>query len=204
MRRFAGVVALLFVTGFVLWSWAGNLEPPGPPGPTMVTLEEIFAKLDEPVDVCFDNVGRFVVCGDGAVKDNLTGLFWLENANCFGIQTWAGASIAAAQLGDGQCGLTDGSSPGDWRLPTQAEWQTIVDQANTNGCGAPTFPDTSGIGCCGVFPCAFAGVQSANYWSSTTNASGPHSAWNPSLNVGNLFSIFKANIIFVWPVRAGQ
>ena len=41
MRRFAGVGALLFVAGFLLWSWAGDLEPPGPPGPTMKTLDEV-------------------------------------------------------------------------------------------------------------------------------------------------------------------
>ncbi len=204
MRRLAGVGALLFVAGFMLWSWAGNLEPPGPPGPTMVTLEQIDAKLDGPVDVCFDNVGRFVVCGDGAVKDNLTGLFWLEDANCFGLLNWASASIAVAQLGDGQCGLTDGSSPGDWRLPTDAEWQVVVDQANLNACLAPFFPDTEGTGCCGVDPCAFAGVQSSNYWSSTTNASFPNFALNALLNNGLVGSNFKAASDVVWPVRGGQ
>jgi hypothetical protein len=112
-----------------------------------------------PPDTCFDNVGRFVVCGDGAVKDNLTGLFWLENANCFGTLNWADANIPAAQLGDGQWGLTDGSSPGDWRLPTEAEWQVVVDQANLNACPAPFFPDTLGTGCCGVDPCGFAGCS---------------------------------------------
>ena len=169
MRRFAGFGVLLFVAGFLLTSWAGDLEPPGSPGSTMVTLEEIDAKLDGPVDVCFDNVGRFVVCGDGAVKDNLTGLFWLENASCFGGLSWADANIAAAQLSDGQCGLTDGSSPGDWRLPTIEEWTVIMDQATANGCSAPFVPDVVGTGCCGTGTCAFAGVQSF-YWSSSTRA----------------------------------
>ena len=204
MRRLAGFGVLFLIAGFLLWSWAGNLEPPGVPGPTMVTLEQIGEKLDGPVDVCFDNVGRFVVCGDGAVKDNLTGLFWLENANCFGILNWADANVAAAQLGDGQCGLTDGSSPGDWRLPTDAEWQVIVDQANSNACSAPFFPDTLGTGCCGPDPCAFAGVQSLFFWSSSTFASNPSSAWRANLFNGSVSNSFsKANSFFVWPVRAG-
>ena len=113
------------------------------------------------------------------------------------------ANIAAAQLGDGQCGLTDGSSPGDWRLPTDAEWQLILDQANLNACSAPFFPDTLGTGCCGVDPCAFAGVQSSGYWSSTTWVSNPFFAWLAGLNGGNVGINVKPNNNFVWPVRAG-
>jgi hypothetical protein len=205
MKRLAGVGALTFVAGFILWSWAGDLEPPGPPGATMVTLAEIDAKLNGAVDVCFDNVGRFVVCGDGAVKDNLTGLFWLENANCFGALNWADASIAAAQLSDGQCGLTDGSAPGDWRLPTADEWFPITTGTEfDNGCPPPYFPDVIGTGCCGTGTCPASGVQLGLYWSSTT-------AFNPSTaSCGDLYggdsllNIFKTNIHSVWPVRGGQ
>ncbi len=201
MRRFAGFGVLLFVTGFLLWSWAGNLEPPGPPGPTMVTLEEIDARLDGAVDRCFDDVGRFVPCGDGSVKDNLTGLLWLENANCFGFIGWADASMETARLSDGQCGLTDGSSPGDWRLPTLAEWQAIVDQATTNGCAAPFFPDTLGTGCCGVDPCAVTGVESSNYHSSTTYTPNPFLNWRGRVGSGVTSPVSKPTGAYVWPVR---
>ena len=157
-----------------------------------------------PPDTCFDNVGRFVVCGDGAVKDNLTGLFWLENANCFGTLNWASANIAAAQLADGQCGLTDGSSPGDWRLPTDAEWQVIIDQAAANGCVSPGpfVPNTFGTGCWSEGD-PFAGVQSVFYWSSSTFASFPNNAWLTSLVDGVVFSSNKTFNLLVWPVRAG-
>ena len=204
MRRVAGFGVLLFVAGFLLWSWAGDLEPPGPPGPTMVTLEELGAKQDGPVDVCFDNVGRFVVCGDGAVKDNLTGLFWLENANCFGTLNWASANIAAAQLADGQCGLTDGSSPGDWRLPTDAEWQVIIDQAAANGCvfPGPFVPNTFGTGCWSEGD-PFAGVEVGNYWSSSTSITNPVNARFANLNQGRFFGTSKTGFFYVWPVRAG-
>lgn len=44
MRKTLSITAVI-VLGFVLWSWAGNLEPDAPPASTMVTLEEIDAKL---------------------------------------------------------------------------------------------------------------------------------------------------------------
>jgi hypothetical protein len=31
---------------------------------------------------------RFSDTNDGTVKDNLTNLIWLKNAECFGLQTW--------------------------------------------------------------------------------------------------------------------
>ena len=37
---------MLFVTGFLLWSWAGDLEPPGPPASTMKTLDEVQREFD--------------------------------------------------------------------------------------------------------------------------------------------------------------
>lgn len=202
MRKVLGIGVLL-VVGFGLWSWAGNLEPPGPPAPTMKTLDEVAGAPDP--DLCFDNAGRFVVCGNGTVKDNLTGLFWLEDAKCFpGGPTWAEANIAAAQLADGQCGLTDGSSPGDWRLPTADEWQALIDQANANACSAPFFPDLEGRGCCGTDPCAFIGVQATNYWTSTTVASSPSGALAARLFFGSVGGFGKASTFVVWPVRDGQ
>ena len=75
MKRKIGLVGLVCVGLFIL-AQAGSLEPPGPPAPTMKTLDEV-AWAARP-DVCFDNAGRFVVCGNGAVKDNAPGLFWLK------------------------------------------------------------------------------------------------------------------------------
>jgi hypothetical protein len=31
---------------------------------------------------------RFTDNGDGTITDNLTGLIWLKNANCFGLRNW--------------------------------------------------------------------------------------------------------------------
>ena len=56
--------------------------------------------------------------GDGTVTDSSTGLVWLKNANCFGSVNWDEAKTKASQLKNGQCGLSDGSTAGQWRLPT--------------------------------------------------------------------------------------
>jgi hypothetical protein len=55
------------------------------------------------------------------VTDNLTNLIWLKNANCDGQKDWNEAETWAANLASGTCGLSDGSSAGDWRLPTKTE-----------------------------------------------------------------------------------
>ncbi len=202
-KSITAVVCVIGLAGISCIAQAGDLEPPGSPAPTMVTLQEIFAKLGRPPDTCFDNAGRYAVCGDGTVKDNLTGLFWLANANCFNSQNWSDANLSAAQLADGQCGLTDGSLPGDWRLPTIEEWQVIVDAANANGCGGPTVPDVIGTGCCGTGTCAFSGVQSNVFWSATTFASNPGNAWFADLSFGVVDTFSKTGNTFVWPVRGG-
>ena len=70
---------------------------------------------------------RFTDNGNGTVTDNLTGLIWLKNANCFGAKDWAMALSDANTLNNGECGLTDGSVEGDWRLPNVREMQSLID-----------------------------------------------------------------------------
>ena len=60
---------------------------------------------------------RFRDNNNGTVRDKLTGLIWLQDADCFGMQAWHAALKSANLLADGQCGLTDGSGVNDWRLP---------------------------------------------------------------------------------------
>ena len=49
-----------------------------------------------------------------------------------------------------------------------------------------------------------AGVQSDNYWSSSTNADNTDNAWNVNLNNGNVNNDNKTNTNYVWPVRGGE
>ena len=51
---------------------------------------------------------------------------------------------------------------------------------------------------------SFAGVQSSNYWSSSTNADNSDNAWNVNFNNGNVNNDDKTNDNYVWPVRGGE
>jgi len=55
---------------------------------------------------------RFTDNSSGAVTDNLTGLIWLQNANCVGLQTWQNALHAANGSAGPSYGLLDGSMAG--------------------------------------------------------------------------------------------
>ena len=133
---------------------------------------------------------RFTDNGNGTVTDNLTGLIWLKNANCFGQKNWATALSDANTLNSGECGLTDGSMEGDWRLPNLREMQSPVDYGQVG----PALP--------GSHP--FIGVQSSVYWASTTYAGFPSLAWDVNLNDGFPYANDESNSYYVWPVRGGQ
>lgn len=144
---------------------------------------------------------RFTNNGDGTVADNLTGLIWLRDANCslFNTpRTWEDAlNIIVPQLADGYCGLTDGSSPGDWRLPNRNELFSLVDSQNWN----PALPTGH----------PFINVQPAYddyYWSSTTSSPSYiwHLPWGVSLGHGSmdLFNFPETDYHFIWPVRGGH
>ena len=93
---------------------------------------------------------RFTDNEDGTVTDHLTGLIWLKNANCFGQKFWAPALNDCNTLNSGECGLTDGSLEGDWRLPNVRELHSLVDYGMSNPAFTPGHP--------------FENVQSYDYW----------------------------------------
>jgi hypothetical protein len=143
---------------------------------------------------------RFTDNGDGTVTDNLTGLVWLKNANCAAFfsgdataqnsRNWSNALTAANSLAGGYCGLTDGSSAGDWRLPNVRELQTLIDYGEYS----PALPDGH----------PFTGVQSGYYWMSTTRAVSTSSAWSMRMDYGNVYDGDKDHEHYVWAVRGGQ
>jgi hypothetical protein len=223
-KSVAMMLCLLGVAGVYWIAQAGNLEPPGPPTSTMVTLQEIYDKLDECAGGglcgvpktgqtgCWDTDGnpldcagtgqdgeyqvgvslerRFTDNGDGTVTDNLTGLIWLQDANCFGVRVWANALSDANTLADGSCGLTDGSVAGDWRMSNVRELPSLVDYGRLN----PALP----------LGHPFFGVQSNFYWTSTSNRHSTTSAWFVSLFYGYVGYNGKSYAYYVWPVRGGQ
>ena len=136
---------------------------------------------------------RFTDRGDGTVKDNLTGLIWLRNANCFGEETWFNALSVCETLASPTCGLTDGSVEGDWRLPNLKELQSLLDFGQEGPALPPGHPFVGGIWTAGD-----------NYWSSTTYLPHNDQAWYVELYNGVTDAYGKVNIDLIWPVRGGN
>ena len=133
---------------------------------------------------------RFSDNNNGTVTDNLTGLIWLKDANCFGAKIWAVALTIANGLSNGQCGLNDGSKAGDWRLPNRKELRSLIDYSMSG----PALPSGH----------PFINVQALPYWSSTTYASDQAGGWVVSMFDGYVNFNYKPNDYYVWPVRSGQ
>lgn len=138
---------------------------------------------------------------DGTVTDNLTGLIWLKNANCFGTRNWTTAlSDCNTLVGNNtQCGLNDGSTAGDWRLPNIKELFSLIDFAWSN----PGLSNAAGTAKWASGD-AFTGVLSNVYWSSTTYALLPSRAWFVHMLNGYVYFDVKGDSYYVWPVRSGS
>jgi hypothetical protein len=131
------------------YDWRGSTIPCDFKGPYAELL------FDKPIPD-----PRFMDNQDGTVTDNLTGLIWLKNTKCLGMMDWEGARLAAKSLKDGDCGpdpaliLSDGSSAGDWRLPTMSELCTLIDFSRRD----PALPSGH----------MFSAVPLGYHWSATT------------------------------------
>lgn len=144
---------------------------------------------------------RFTDNGDGTVKDNLTGLIWLKDANCinsnypgFDTDGTAGDGTVKWQHAlDFVAGINAGTYPDcgvghtDWRLPNVKELQSLIDFGNYD----PAMPTGH----------PFTGVQSNYYWSGTTYAYMTGNAWLVGMDDGYVTSGNKAIYYYVWPVR---
>jgi hypothetical protein len=120
---------------------------------------------------------RMLDNGNGTVTDTVTGLVWLKAANCIEAP-WAAAVAAVQALGTGQCGLSDGSQPGDWRMPNRREMQSLADRAQGNQ--ADAFDQTFTANTPGITtqPAPFSNFMRLEYyWTSTTDAADTSAAW---------------------------
>ena len=131
---------------------------------------------------------RFTDNGNGTVTDNLTRLVWLKNADCFGQQTWAGALASVAGLQSSACGLSDGSSAGQWFLPNRKELLSLIDRARNNPALTASQP--------------FTALQSIGYWTSTTYSLNNSLAWLIDLGSGAVGTLSKSDNSRVLPLRA--
>jgi hypothetical protein len=137
---------------------------------------------------------RFIDNQDGTVTDSLTQLVWLKNANCFGMTDWNRAARTVNGLKDGDCGpnpvftLSDGSSAGDWRLPTMGELCSLIDF----GRRSPALPEGH----------LFANIPSGYHWSATTLDSHAGLAWIVYFESGTTcYDDINNRAGHVWPVR---
>jgi hypothetical protein len=160
---------------------------------------------EKKMGVSWDEITRFTNNGDGTITDTLTGLIWLQNANCTdtvggvdkasGNLSWANALTWSNNLASGACGLTDSSSIGQWRLPSCNELQSLINYGQSNNA---TWLGTKG----------FNAVQSGEfvlYWSSTTDALYIYWTWGVYMDVGVQTTDSRTfNKNYVWPVRSGQ
>jgi len=120
-------------------------------------------------------------CGDnGNGTVTVNGLVWMKDAGCLGKINWNDAMARAKTVADGQCGLTDKSKPGDWRLPTVVELKSIY-----------------------VSKSQFKNVQAYNYWSSSTYSDTATAAWYVYMDIGSVGCASKGSNGYVWPVRGG-
>ena len=137
------------------------------------------------------SIYRYTDNGDGTVTDNLTGLIWLKNANCWGTLPWDQALTYTNGLLSGQCGLTDLSNPGDWRMPNVKEMTSLIDYNSY----APAV----------WWSYFFYNVEPAHYyWSSTTYASVNGNVWLVYMHDGVVTPGAKGGWHNVWPVRGGH
>lgn len=173
----------LFLPGLVS---AGDMEPPGPPGSTMKTLDQIPPTWSQKLQCDTSGCPRFELVLDGyAVLDKETGLVWEKSP---GIETvsWEAAVIGCYNKGVG--------GRKGFRLPTIEELASLVDpQAGS----APFLPSGHPFN-----------VQSSYYWSSTTYIYATASDYASFMDFsdGHVGNRLKSNAgeACVWCVRGGH
>ena len=141
-------------------------------------------------------VPRFPDNADGTVTDNLSGLVWLENADCAGIPGWVDALTFGDVLYDGStlvggsdCNLDDGSKQGDWRLPSLWELMSLLDHEYES----PALSNTQGDGQW-LADDPFKNVLShLPYWTSTTWTDDPTFAFTVSFGTGTADPTLKTD-----------
>jgi hypothetical protein len=132
---------------------------------------------------------RFTNNMDGTITDNLTGLTWLQDADCI-TGSWTEMLDFTNNLADGACGLDDGSVAGDWRLPNVNELNSLN---NIEELDLGVWLASQG----------FTNLVDLMYWSSDSHAYNPISAWGLLLPVGEDRYDGKDSNVNILPVKGG-
>ena len=175
----------------------------GVDGADGITTTVTASSIDGP---CFDDVNRFVDCGNGSIHDQYTGLIWISKVNCRLSSEGQGTGHAEAYraattlLQHGLCDLTDNSQPGDWRLPTEEEALSILDSS----CDNPTVPDQLGTGCTTTDALwTFHAAEAARTFPTSTY-DGTSDVMYGNLRNGRTYSWQRAEafVMSIWAVRS--
>lgn len=175
------VVGLLGVAGGAM---AGDLEPSGPPAPTMKSLDEVLPAWSQILDASDGepngcNSSRFkCVMGDAAILDLETGLVW-EREPVISVLSWeAGISTCLARETGGRVA---------WRSPMVNELRSLVDPAETDPSLPPGHPFV---------------VPASPFWTSTTDHADTGNGLAVEMNGGAIGVLAKnIGVAFAWCVR---
>lgn len=144
---------------------------------------------------------RWIDNGNGTLTDSMTGLVWLKAADCI-LDTWSGSLARIHSLASGQCGLADGSSPGDWRMPNRNEIQSLEDRMVNNEADFMNAMFVwKGSGTVYQEPIFSNFVASSYYWTSTTDAADPTQAWTVFSCDFGVYNTLKSNSGYTLAVR---
>jgi hypothetical protein len=143
---------------------------------------------------------RWIDNGNGTITDTVTGLIWLKKADCINTD-WADALAQVNSLVSGQCGLTDGSTAGSWRMPNRNEMQSLSDRMQNNH--ADFFNDTlvNLNGSTYELPIFTNFVVSEYYWTSTTDAANVSEAWTVYSCDFGVYDTLKSDVGYTLAVR---
>ena len=131
------------------------------------------------------SASRFTVLStfaDAAVQDDETGLVWEKTLETTEL-SWADARAACA---DKDVGGRKG-----WRLPSISELASLVDPSMRTGSTLPLGHP-------------FTNAQADVYWSATTLAGNPNSAWLVFFDTGKVTNAYKTITFHVWCVRGSM
>ena len=138
-------------------------------------------------------IKRFTDHGDGTVTDNVTGLMWLKDGDCFLPERWENAAVVVSWLSDPEkapklnC-REYSAAYGDWQLPDMKIMADLIQGAEGE---SAAWLNSQGV----------VDVAPRDYWVSVDNSLNLYHAWGVNLRTGTSRNYPKSFELHVWPYR---